>query len=189
MYAEKFDANRYNWQTFYNDVSFEIKNGELTFSSDDDGYVGLVNCLACTATDNTFYFQAELYPEQATDVLHGISFCMNGYKSDYFVFQVDAKNKLYSLYKNQAEGDWSMIYNDLPAKAILHSPEHNILGVYYDRGRMDLYVNGTKIQTYQYPDLLVCKQIGLFVNGSGANIHADNVFMYKVKPATATSKP
>ena len=192
--GDKFDNTKLGWVKFYNGTSSKIKDGELNMESNNIGYVGMVTCINCPVTDNIYYFQAEVYPEVETDVLHGIAFCINGHDNDYFVFHIDSKNRKFSLYKNIAKGDWTLIYNDLPSDAIKKYPEHNTLGVYFDSGNMDLYINGTKIQSLKYPDILKCKQVGIYVNDGGINIHVDNVFMYKVDPpatptATLTPKP
>jgi hypothetical protein len=190
VFAEKFDNNKLRWNGFYNNVTYAVKQGELTFSSNKKGYIGLTECNDCPATGNTFYYQAEVYTDQETDVSQGLAFCMNGYENDYFSFVVDSKNRLYSLFKNIAKGDWSIIYNGLPSNAIRHYPEHNTLAVYFDRGKMDLYINGVKIQSYPYPDVLSCKTVGLFVDDGNTTIHADNVFLYSVPPSfTITPKP
>lgn len=173
---EKFDTNAHDWDKYYSNNSVRIKDGKLLVKSNEAGYIGMALCYGCEIFNKTYYIQAELIPEENTPINHGLSFCV-GTDESYYVFDIRAST--YSLSKLKDE-NWERLINSSLSKQISKYPVSNTLGVYYDKGKMDLYINGVLVESYQDRYPLICSWAGFFIDDGTANLIVDNAYFYNV---------
>lgn len=183
VFNETFESNTWDWDAAYRNNSSNVENGKLMIKSNELGYVGMALCYGCKAFINGFYYQAELLPEEETSVSYGISYCASLSSNDYYVFQVNTLLPTYSLFK-YASDDWEVFINREPSNTINKYPGSNTLGVKYDQGKMDLYINGILVDSYMDENQPSCNKIGVFVDGSNLEIFADNIFVYDLENST-----
>jgi len=177
---EKFDSNSRGWDKFYSNTNVHIKDSKLFVNSNKAEYVGMAICYySCGNFKNSlFYIQAEMVPERQTTIEHGISFCV-GPGDNYYVFEVNSRAATYSLIE-QKYGNWDILIDSTLSKAINRYPISNTLGVYYDQGKMDLYINGTLVNSYHDQNPLTCSWVGFFIDAGTLNLIVDNVYIYNV---------
>ena len=185
---DTFDSNRLNWSPYLQHSTFEFKDSKMYLRSKDIEYVALALCKGCPLFDKAFYFQAEVAASQRSAPSHGIAFCASYYADEFYVFQVDPSFKQYSLMKSTVN-DWELLIDSTSSKAIKTYPEPNALGVRFEQGKIDLYINGSRVKSYSDINPISCVRIGLFINGGPGSLIADNVFAYKIKIATPTPLP
>jgi len=150
------------------------------------GYAGIAVCRGCAWLSNTFYFQAEVLPVTNTDIGGGLAFCIQN-SDDYYVFYYLASNGAYSLFKHTSSG-WQEIVTATASNGINNNHDANILGVYFDKGNIKLYINGSLVDTVNDAHPLTGGNFGIFINDGGVDQAADNVFVYQVD-ATPTPIP
>jgi len=189
VFEDKFDSNKYDWENFYGDSMVQIKNGKLTMRANEKGYVGVAICQKCPPFDQIFYFQAELLTAVDTFESHGLMFCAQGFEGIYYVFEIDSQNKTYFLSKQTSQG-WNNLIDYKRSEFINRFPRSNTLGIYFDQGNINLYINNVLVDTYTTPKPLTCKQAGFIINQGEIDLIVDNVFAYKLKNViTRTSSP
>ncbi len=190
--ADRLTSNIYQWSTYYTDSAMQIKGGKLTIRSKLEGYVGLVTCNGCRTDGNLFYFQAELVTNEESDAGQGVAFCamkpVSKQSSSYYVFEIHPTSQTYVLYKMIAN-EWTTLIADKPSTLINAYPLPNTLGIYYDQGKVDLYLNDQLVDSFTDEEPLSnCQLTGVFIDQWNIDLLADNVFAYKLK-ATPTPKP
>ncbi|MEW5940847.1 MAG: hypothetical protein AB1750_14350 [Chloroflexota bacterium] len=180
MVQENFDSNRLKWRNFFSDNTVRVEGGKLRLKSDKNGYIGTAYCSGCPDFGKTLYYQAELVPAAKTTIRHGISFCLSRISSKYYVFMIDSVNSTYQLYRH-VNDEWQDLTSNVFSTSINKYPASNTLGVFFDQGRMKLYINEALVEIYADPEPLQCKWVGMIVDNSGVDLIADNVFAYKAR--------
>jgi len=189
VFEEKFDSNTNSWDSFFSGNTTLIKDGRLMVRSDDIGYIGMALCLNCPVYKDVFYIQAEVFTLIDTNEDYGLAFCSRGFGADYYAFEINSKNESYDLYKHTSTG-WENLIVGKHSPLVNNFPLSNTLGVYFDRGDIDLYINGTLVNSYKDEKPLDCGRIGFMVNEGNFDLIADNVFAYKLEAApTPTPTP
>jgi hypothetical protein len=192
LVADRFNSNIYQWYTYNADSAMQVKGGKLTLRSNLEGSVGLAACNMCRIDGNLFYFQAELAANSESDAGQGLAFCatkpVSKQSGSYYVFEIHAASQTYVLHKMIANA-WTTLIADTSSPLINAYPLPNTLGIDYDLGKMDLYLNGQLLNSFtdQNP-LEKCQLAGVFIENWKVDLLADNVFAYKLK-ATPTPKP
>ena len=174
---ENFETNDNDWEGFYPRNTVSIKDGRLSLVSDTGGYIGIAYCTFCPPSGNTYYLETEVTSETNTATTnYGLAFCFDRNYSEYYVFQINSTSRLLDLYKYTDEGWETLAYSKYaPAKESF--PASNKLGVYFDRGTINLYVNDSLTFTYIDEKPIACQQYGFFTN-SGEKIFAENLILY-----------
>ena len=183
---ETFDSNARRWDTLYSNNTVRVGNGKLTLNSNERRFVGLALCLGCAKYNQEFYFQAELLPEKATSTNYGISFCESRIVT-YYVFIINARLSTYTLNKHYPD-DWKRLITNKGSNMINKYPLSNTLGVKYNEGIMDFYINGIMVDTYIDEDPFTCQRSGVFIEGGLLDLYVDNVFAYNIE-GTANPTP
>lgn len=185
VFEDQFDSTRVNWVPLYGNNTAKVSEGNLIVRSNEDGYVGAAKCSTCPEFKGTYYLQAEFSTATNTYISHGLLFCSSSTQvNDYYVFQIDAQNKAYELLIHNKFG-WTNLVQYTRSSIINTFPTSNTLGVYYDNGKIDLFINGTFVHTYSPRTPLSCGGVGFIVQGGEYDLLVDNVFAYQVK-ATPT---
>lgn len=176
---ETFDSNVHGWESYYANSTLRVEDGQLLIRSDVMGQPGIALCFDCLEYDQTFYFQAELVPENNTSTKYGLAFCAASREGDYYSFTIDQNYSLYRLSKQTSNSSYVMKATYI--RSINKYPQSNILGVYFDDGKIVTYVNNVLVASYTDPNPLDCKWAGVMINNGDIDLSADHVFTYTVK--------
>ena len=180
VFNETFASNDGKWYGYYNGSKVAVKDGRLTLRSDERGYIAIALCTNCPGLNDEFYFQAEVSTAADTPEFYGLAFCSAGYGDDYYVFQVGPRYKQYELHKHSATG-WETLIDSQYAPSLNDFPLSNTLGLYFEHGQMELYINNTNVISYQDTKPLTCRKAGLYVNDGGFDMVVDNIFAYTIQ--------
>jgi hypothetical protein len=186
VFAESFDSNERDWYAYLSNNTVRIEDGKLTLRSEESDAIGIAFCTDCLDLADPFYFQAEVSTAEDTIDPYGLAFCSPGYGPDFYVFQINPRTHLYELYKHSARG-WEALVVTKYSPAINAAPNSNILGVQFDHGQINLYINNVPMKSYQDDDPFECRRSGFIVNGGGYDMVVDNVFAYTVGSTPAPS--
>jgi len=174
---ENFETNDNDWEGFYINNTVTIKDGRLSLASDSTGYSGIAYCTFCPPSGNTYYLEAEVTSETNTATTnYGLTFCFDRNYSEYYVFQINSTSRLLDLYKHTDEGWETLAYSKF-APSKVSFPASNKLGVYFDHGTINLYVNDSLTFTYIDEKPIACQQYGFFTN-SGEEMFAENLILF-----------
>lgn len=181
VFEDSLDSNDQGWHDFYKNVPAEISDGKLMIASNASGSVEMAVCQKCPPYIGDFYYQAELLPSKSVPQAYGLSFCSPEYGSDYYIFEINLGTNSYYLGKlHLSTNTWEhLIFNEY-SSAINNLPLSNILGVFVHQQEIDLYINGTLVDSVTASEALKCKRLGLFMDGGAFNLIADNVFAYEI---------
>jgi hypothetical protein len=187
VFAEAFDSDERDWYPFFSHNTVQVEAGRLTLRSEVSDNIGIAFCTDCPDLLDPFYFQAEVSTMEDTIEPYGLAFCSAGFGPDFYVFQINPRTHLYDLYKHSARG-WKALNTVNFSPAINSVPHTNILGVQFEHGLINLFINNVPVSSYQDDDPFECRKSGFIVNGGGYDMVADNVFAYTTD-STLTSSP
>jgi len=187
VFEETFNSNDRNWNGYYDGSTALVKDGRLIVRSEKKGFIGMVFCSVCPVSTDTFYFQAEVSILIDTAESYGLAFCSRGYGSDFYTFQINSRTGAFDLYKHSAKG-WETLLPSKYSPAINNYPITNTLGIHFNRGEINLYINNTLVHSYKDSEPFQCRKSGFIVNEGKFDMVADNIFAYSIQ-STPTSSP
>lgn len=178
-----FSDNAQVWQSKWQTGKVKVAGGHLSIEATGNT-TGIAECEACRFTHQHFYIEAELSTTQKTNFGYGIVFnistAYSGYDGSYYLFQINPTTGRYFLYKLKATNPstW-MLRLSKDSTLIKAYPQANKLGVAFNNDTIELYLNGTTVESYQDPrTILNSGQFGFFVDGSDFELNIDNLFSY-----------
>jgi hypothetical protein len=180
IFNETFDTNDRRWYGYYTDSQVAVENGKLRLRSEQSGHVALTICSLCLSLNDAFYYQAEVSTLADTDEFYGLGICSPGFGPDFYVFQISPRARQYELQKHAATG-WETLITTQYVPLLNDFPVTNILGLYFDHGQMELYINDVHVISYQDKKPMDCRRAGFYVNDAGFDMIVDNVFWYSVE--------
>lgn len=177
---DTFETNAGGWSPFFPYNTVDIQNGKLTVLSTGVGLRGIALCTNCVTSGQTLYVQAEVIPEKRSPLDHGLVFCANSNEATFYAFMINLTYSFYNVYKHEGK-DWNTLISNVQTDAINKFPASNTLGVYFDQGRMDLYINDQLVDSYTDSQPFQCSSAGIMINSGRLNLYADNFYTYTVK--------
>jgi hypothetical protein len=177
---DRFDDNTNKWDRFYVTTSVDVHEGEMYVKPNNRDIPGLSLCWGCPLLENIFYFQAELVLAEDSTTGYGLAFCTTGIGNNYYVFQIQPADQTFSLDQSTTDG-WRTLISMEDTNLINAYPNTNTLAVFFDKGRMDLYINGSLATTYKDASPPYCRRTGVYINGGLVDLIVDNVFAYDIK--------
>jgi hypothetical protein len=176
---EDFLSNKNNWNLYYYNGKIEIINGKLILQSNMEGasVIGTSNEIVPSA--QTYYVQADFTTDTDKAFPYGLVFGLNRLLNTYYVFEVLPGNGGFQLLKFNS-GKWSepVPYSEY---AISPYPEPTTLSVYFDKGNIELYINGKLVSTFFDADFFQSRETGVFASNTGYRLIVDNFFVYDGK--------
>ena len=183
---ERFDSDEQDWYAYFSNNTVLVQDGRLSLRSILSGNIGIALCTHCPTLADPFYFQAEVSTVENAITPYGLAFCSPGFGADFYVFQINPRTHLYDLYKHSSQG-WKSLAIRKSSPAINAFPGTNTLGVQFDHGQINLFINDILVNSYQDDEPLKCRKSGFIVNGGGFDLVADNVFAYATGATPAPS--
>ena len=179
---EDFSTNAYDWSAYYWFNKVELLDGKLLLQSNRTGYGALTTCTDndltwCFTHQKKYYLQADFatsaYPTQP----YGLVFGMDSATGNYYSFDILPSFHRFMLLK-RAASDWDTLVPLTTTVAIRPYPEVNTLSVYFNGGRIELYVNGKSVSTYTDTNPYTGGKFGASVAGPGFELIVDNFFAF-----------
>jgi len=183
VFKDDFSSNRYIWLTHYDNNTVLVEEGRLSLRSNETGKFGISTCASCPLTSNTFYFQGDVLLQKNETKEFGIAFCLQN--QSFYTFSIHQGLREFGLYKHSSQG-WEILTNNMRSTLIERFPESNTLGVFFDNGEINLYINNVLVYSFSDNKPHKCSRLGFFVNGGKFTMLADNVILYT---NLATSSP
>lgn len=176
-FKEDFSSNQYKWIPRFDSNTVLIEDGVLHLRSEKTGYIGLSTCTSCPLTSDTFYFQGDVSLQETKSETFGLVFCLKN--DSYYTFSIRQTQRNFDLYKHSTQG-WENIASRERSLMIKKFPEPNTLGVFFDHGEINLYINNVMVYSYKDNEPYKCSRMGFYVNDGEINMLADNVVVFKI---------
>jgi len=176
---EDFSSNKNDWSLYYPNGKLEVINGKLVLQSNvQNGFV-IGESKRFFPSGETYYLQADFTTDVEKAYPFGLIFGFNESLSSYYLFEITPQTEYYRLLKfNSGKWDELISYSQ---NAINPYPQVNTLSVYFDKGNMELYINGDVVSTFLDKDLFRSSGVGVFVSNSGYRLIVDDFFIYGEK--------
>ena len=176
---EDFSSNDREWGLYFQYGKLEVINGKLILQSNvpNGSAVGTSQRLA--PDSENYYIQADFSTDIDTATSYGLVFGLNKSLATYYLFEIWPQPAGFRLLKYNS-GKWTEIFPYSSAE-INPFPQSNTLSVYFDKGQMELYINGKLATKYSDKDYFQSKDIGLFVNNAGFRLLVDDLFVHDKK--------
>lgn len=183
VFKDDFTENTQQWKDEWNEADVEVKNGHLSLISRGATATAMTKCAVCMFPHNHFYIEADFSTDLATDQGYGFAFNLQG-AYNFYMFLINPSQERYLLYKtyfnvnSQSDSSW-MLRLSKKSRLIKPYPQVNKLGVFFEKDRMELYINGQMVDTYEDPGTeLTFGKFGFYTNGGGFEVIGDNLFSY-----------
>jgi len=92
------------------------------------------------------------------------------------LFEILPQFHEYGLYKHAASAKWTKLVPYASAEAIRPYPESNTLGIYFNNGSIELYINGNLESTYRDQAPYNSGDFGAYVDDSGFTLFVTHFF-------------
>lgn len=110
---------------------------------------------------------------------YGLVFGMNNTLDTFYLFEILPRSTQFSLYK-YAPGKWNALipfsYSEMNPY-----PGVNTLSAYFNKGQIELYINGNLAASYTDQQPYRYAGVGALVNNSSYRLIVDNFFAYSGK--------
>lgn len=174
--TENFTTNKNNWSTFYSPGKVEVNNGILSAESFERDGIAIAHCFCENEyqhfTDK-YYLQADVSTDRVTANNYGLIFGLAG-TGDFYEFTISTQKR---FHLEKWNGDWAYLAEGV-SPAIRNYPESNTLSVYFNQGKIELFINGEKVTTYK-DRTPTSGQIGFVLYGMNFKLLVDNLFVYR----------
>jgi hypothetical protein len=172
--SDNFDDDDRRWSQHDNSSRTEVKDGKLVLESLSDDRIAVADCQVCPLVDAPYFLQADLATDKTTDQGVGVVFNSFTDKDEFFLFEVNAEAKTYSLY-HHVSNTWSLRLDGL-SHQLRSFPAVNTLAIYVNDDTVELYINGEIVDSYtdsghSFQD----GRFGFYSGNSGFKLLADNL--------------
>jgi hypothetical protein len=173
---DDFSDNRHDWASYYLYGKVEVVDGRLVLQS------GMPDVMALGLSRQfrpdsglRYYIQADFTTDVRTEEGFGLVFGLSRNAGTYYAFYIWPRTA--ALYKTDAY-EWETL---VPETSITLKPypQVNTLGVYFERGETELYINGELMASYVDEDPLEGMNVAAFAGNTGYRVIVDNFFIYR----------
>jgi hypothetical protein len=170
---ENFSSNHSDWELYY-DGKIEVIQGKLVLQSVRPNIFSIGTSRQLSTSSETYYIQADFLTDIDTAAAYGMVFGLNRSLGTYYLFEL-FPNTGFRLFKANA-GQWTELVPYTRAK-MRRYPNANTLSVYFDKGVIELYINGELVSEYTDQEFLHSKDFGVYVDNSGYRLLVDDLFI------------
>jgi hypothetical protein len=172
---EDFSSNKRDWGLYYSHGKLQILNGKLILPSNIQYGLGLATSEEFSPTSDDYYIQAAFSTDIDTASSYGLVFGLNESLSTYYLFEIRPRSAYVRLFKYNA-GKWTELVPYTSAD-IMPYPQFNTASVFFDKGQMELYINGDLVSKCFDKDFFQSKNVGVLVNDAGYRLLVDDFFI------------
>jgi hypothetical protein len=176
---EDFSSNQRNWGLNYSYGKLQVINGKLILQSNVSNGIEIGTSEQITPKGEHYYLQADFSTDIEAISSYGLVFGMNRSLATYYLFVVWPQTSRFGLFKYNA-GNWTELVPFAAAKVSPY-PHTNTLSVSFDKGAIELYINGTLVSEYADKGFFQSKDVGVYVNNGGYQLIVDDFFIYDEK--------
>ena len=173
---EDFSSNEKEWSLVYPYGKLEVIQGKLILQSNIEQRYVMGKSQEFDALGKTYYAQADFTTDIDNAFGYGLAFGMSDSLATYYMFEVMPRTGYFHLLKFNT-GKWEELvpFTQSHLKAF---PEDNTLSVYFEDGKMELYINGNLVASVSDRDYFRATGVGVFANNNGYRLIVDNFFAY-----------
>ena len=176
---EDFSSNKNDWGLYFDYGKLEVINGKLILQSDVPNGVGVGTVKQFSPKSEKYYVQADFSTDINTSSSYGLVFGLNKSLATYYLFEIWPQSANFRLFKYNA-GKWAEL-TPFSHVEMNPYPQANTLSVYFDKGSIELFINGKSVSKYSDKDSFQSRDVGIFVNNSGFRLIVDDFFVYDEK--------
>jgi hypothetical protein len=177
---EDFSSDQRDWGLYYRNGKIQIIQGVLLLQSNLSNELAIGTSKQLAPTSEKYYLQADFSTDVTTQDGYGLIFGASKSSGTYYVFELFPQSKNFGLLKYNA-GDWKVLAPYQQTEKMLPFPNTNTLSVYFEKGSIELYINGSPVTKYSETNYLQSKDIGVLVSNSGYRLIVDNLFVVNEK--------
>ncbi len=176
---EDFSSNKNDWGLYYPYGKLQIINGKLILQSNPDYpfTIGISNKF--NPRRPKYYLQADFSTDTDSRSSFGLIFAISKSVNTFYLFEVWPRSASFHLMKFDS-ANWDELIPHSKAE-LRPYPQPNMLGVHFDNGNIQLYINGDLVSTFSDINPLQSKDVGIFTSTSGYRLIVDNFFIYYEK--------
>ena len=176
---EDFSSNENDWGLYFPYGKLEVINGKLILQSNVTNGIAIGTSQHLSPASENYYLQADFFIDVETASSYGLVYGMNKSLATFYVFEIWSRPEGFRLLRYNA-GKWSELIPYSPTD-ISPYPRATTLTVHFDKGQMELYINGKLLTKYSDKDYFQSKDIGIFANHGGYRLIVDDFFIYDEK--------
>jgi hypothetical protein len=175
IFKDDFSDDSHGWEDGENWYKAQVALGKLLLESLDQGYYATAECGLCPTLKSPFYLQADFSTGREIDNDYGIYF--NYDKEDnFFLLTINPQAGRYYIYQNYNDV-WALVASG-KSQEIKKFPAINTLGIYASKDRVELYVNGKLIDSYQQSGHSFHEgDFGFYSDDAGFQLIVDNLII------------
>lgn len=177
--SEDFSSNIRDWGLYYYDGKLEVINGKLILQSNTKAGVVIGTNAKFFPARGVYYVQADFSTDIDTTYAYGLIFGLNSSLGTFYLFEISPTREGFRLLRYNA-GTWHELI-PFSHHVFKPYPEANTLSVYFDKGNIELYLNGELASTFSDTAPFQSTEIGVSVGNSGYRLIVDNIFIYNKK--------
>ena len=175
---EDFSSNERNWGLYYSNGKLEVVHGKLILQTGVPNTQGVGINSRFAPTSEKYYIQADFSTDVDAAEPYGLVFGLSTSQSTYYTFEIWPVSGFRLSKYNY--GKWTVLIPYTRA-AINPYPQATTLSVYFDRGKMELYIDGALVSEYSDESYLRSKTIGVFIGNNEYRLLVDNFFVFDEK--------
>jgi len=181
---EEFVDNSRAWTGLGANSEFLIQEGSLILRSNQPGQSAVAYCAGdCGPYKDSFYYEAALVDERASEYGYGIIFSINDAKNGYYAYKVRPSTGDYGLFK-LVSGNWTPLIDWTKASGLLPSSQANLLGASLQDKNITLFLNGTQLNSVVDETPYSEGRIGFTVDQDGVRLISRDVLVYNLIQTT-----
>ncbi len=178
--TDDFSSDDHAWSLYISSGKVGIANEQLVLESYNPGKVTIASSKDIIPGNSDRYcVQADFTFDSKTYTSYGLVFGLNKSLATFYLFEVWPERGVAQLQKYDSN-EWE---NLLPVTKVelRPYPEFNTLSVLFDKGNIELYVNGVQSMTYLDQNLFNSKNAGVLISDMAARLIVDNFFVCNEK--------
>ena len=123
----------------------------------------------CGPFKDSYYYEAELVDERASEFGYGLIFAINDQRNAYYAYKVRPGTGDYGLFK-LVNGSWTPLIDWTKTTALLPPPQTNILGASLQEKNISLFLNGARLNSFLDENPYNEGRIGFMVDQDGVRL-------------------
>jgi hypothetical protein len=173
IFVEEFTDNSRGWASLDANAQVEVIDGNLLLSAVKVDPPAIAYCTGqdCIPPGDRFYYQVVLAEEIPAEQGIGLVFGLDPAKETYYRLSIRPSDGKYSLRKRIA-GEWDTPAHWEDSEYINLTPAINTIGVGYQGGIVDIYINGQRIANRVDTNPLPAGAIGLIAEGGALMVNS-----------------
>ncbi len=176
---EDFLSNQRDWSLEYASGKIETINGKLILQTYSSGWPAIGQNQLFIPNGSIYYVQADFMTDIDANQPYGLVFGRNDTLDTFYLFEILPHSNQFSLYK-YAPGKWDALV-PFSNTEINPYPEVNTLSAYFNKGQIELYINGNLVTSCSDQQPYTSVGVGVLADNSSYRLIVDNFFAYSEK--------